>query len=78
RKEWTPVPEFGEWDRNNGSPNYSMVFSNARANRKQRKTTIDRSSFAASTDDELIVPQGHQPLPSLPPPPPPPPMKRKI
>ncbi|CAK9314240.1 unnamed protein product [Citrullus colocynthis] len=35
------VPEFGGWDHNApGASNYSVVFSQARANRKQQKTDL--------------------------------------
>lgn len=38
---WRSVPEFGGWDHNApGASNYSVVFSQARANRKQQKTDL--------------------------------------
>ncbi|XP_031490045.1 uncharacterized protein LOC116257433 isoform X2 [Nymphaea colorata] len=50
-KPWMAVPQFGGWDQKSGSPDYSMVFSRARANRKQVKTTINRASLG--TEEEL-------------------------
>ncbi|XP_021279318.1 uncharacterized protein LOC110412971 [Herrania umbratica] len=41
---WMSVPRFGGWDQKGpGATDYSMVFSRARANRKQQKTDIRRS-----------------------------------
>ncbi|KAE8647369.1 hypothetical protein Csa_004264 [Cucumis sativus] len=44
RKEnnrWRSVPEFGGWDHNApGASNYSVVFTQARADRKQQKTDL--------------------------------------
>ncbi|XP_050941071.1 uncharacterized protein LOC127149481 isoform X1 [Cucumis melo] len=44
RKEnnrWRSVPEFGGWDHNApGASNYSVVFTRARADRKQQKTDL--------------------------------------
>ncbi|XVF69516.1 hypothetical protein PTKIN_Ptkin11bG0087900 [Pterospermum kingtungense] len=38
------VPQFGGWDQKApGTTDYSMVFSRARANRKQHKTDVRRS-----------------------------------
>ncbi|XVF19377.1 hypothetical protein REPUB_Repub11eG0105800 [Reevesia pubescens] len=41
---WISVPQFGGWDEKGlGAANYSMVFSQARDNRKQQKTDVRRS-----------------------------------
>lgn len=41
---WRSVPEFGGWDHNApGASNYSVVFTQARADRKQQK--IDLTEF---------------------------------
>lgn len=38
------VPQFGAWDHKDpGATDYSMVFSRARANRKQQKADVRRS-----------------------------------
>ncbi|XP_077242313.1 RPM1-interacting protein 4 (RIN4) family protein [Tasmannia lanceolata] len=59
RKEkngWMAVPQFGGWDQKaGGATNYSMVFSQARANRKQNKTDFKRSSLG--NEEELIATQ---------------------
>ncbi|XP_056698837.1 uncharacterized protein [Spinacia oleracea] len=40
-KKWKSVPQFGGWDQKGAaSPNYSMVFGQARAHRKQAKTGV--------------------------------------
>lgn len=58
------VPEFGGWDKEPpGATNYSMVFSQARANRKQQKSDVLRSlgnhrDFTA--ESSLQPPQPHQ------------------
>ncbi|MBA0638229.1 hypothetical protein Godav_000018, partial [Gossypium davidsonii] len=44
KNEWITIPEFGGWEHNPpGSTNYSMEFSQARANRKKRKADVWRS-----------------------------------
>ncbi|EXB80475.1 hypothetical protein L484_001258 [Morus notabilis] len=54
------VPQFGGWEHKSpGRTDYSMVFSRARANRKQKKT--DLSEFKRSSlgnERELIAPRG--------------------
>ncbi|GAV62132.1 AvrRpt-cleavage domain-containing protein, partial [Cephalotus follicularis] len=51
---WMSVPQFGGWDHKDpGATNYSMVFSQARANKKQQKTDIKRSSLG--NERELMV-----------------------
>ncbi|RVW36313.1 hypothetical protein CK203_040486 [Vitis vinifera] len=38
------VPQFGGWDqKTGGATNYSMIFSQARANKKQQKADINNS-----------------------------------
>lgn len=50
---WTPVPQFGGWDQNgHDATNYSVVFSKARANRKQNKAGVRHSSLGS--EQELI------------------------
>ncbi|KAF3328286.1 Cleavage site for pathogenic type III effector avirulence factor Avr [Carex littledalei] len=39
------VPKFGGWDKKLGMPDYSMVFSRARANRKHQKSGARPTSF---------------------------------
>lgn len=52
------VPQFGGWDQKTaGGPNtdYSMVFSRARANRKQHKSDLPRRSLG--NEPELYAKQ---------------------
>ncbi|WCJ28975.1 RPM1-interacting protein 4 (RIN4) family protein [Euphorbia peplus] len=46
---WMSVPQFGGWEsKAAGATDYSMVFSRARANKKQQKTEIkntDKEEF---------------------------------
>ncbi|KAL4311238.1 hypothetical protein GQ457_01G038840 [Hibiscus cannabinus] len=55
---WKPVPEFGGWDRVDArSLGYTMEFSQARANRKQRKSDV-RSSLGSEQDfSAALVPR---------------------
>ncbi|KFK26209.1 hypothetical protein AALP_AA8G216800 [Arabis alpina] len=51
---WTPVPQFGGWDQHGSdATNYSVVFSKARANRKQNKAGVRHSSLGS--EQELIA-----------------------
>ncbi|KAF9597847.1 hypothetical protein IFM89_021932 [Coptis chinensis] len=51
---WMSVPQFGGWDHKTGAaPDYSMVFTRARANRKEVKKETTRSSIG--NEQELIV-----------------------
>lgn len=53
-KKWKAVPQFGAWEqKGNTSPNYSMVFGQARAHRKQVKNDVRHLSLGDET--ELIV-----------------------
>ncbi|XP_048139735.1 uncharacterized protein LOC115735347 isoform X1 [Rhodamnia argentea] len=65
------VPQFGGWDHKApGATDYSMVFSRARANRKQHKREISRASLgnekelmaAYHQDDPIMV--RHPPVPN--------------
>ncbi|OAY66346.1 hypothetical protein ACMD2_13218 [Ananas comosus] len=61
RKEknvWMSVPQFGGWDQKAGTPDYSMVFSRARANRKQQKTDMRRASLG--NEAELMTYQRYE------------------
>ncbi|KAK1588016.1 hypothetical protein Q3G72_019187 [Acer saccharum] len=50
-----PIPQFGGWEQKGpGGTNYSMVFSRARANKKQQKADIKRCSIG--NGHELIPP----------------------
>lgn len=57
---WNSVPEFGGWDRKTpGATDYSVVFSRARANKKQQKNDVNRHSLG--NEQELMVKkQQHQ------------------
>ncbi|XP_019434717.1 PREDICTED: uncharacterized protein LOC109341290 isoform X2 [Lupinus angustifolius] len=54
KKRITSVPQFGGWDQNApGATNYSMVFTQARANKKHMKTDlteIKRNSLGKEHD----------------------------
>lgn len=56
------VPQFGAWDQKTmGATNYSMVFTQARANKKQQKTDlteVKRSSVG--TEEELVKAINHR------------------
>ncbi|KAK2977546.1 hypothetical protein RJ639_037098 [Escallonia herrerae] len=53
---WMSVPEFGGWNQKaGGATDYSMVFSRARANRKQHKSDLTRRSLG--NEQELIAKQ---------------------
>ncbi|KAF4355863.1 uncharacterized protein LOC115718656 [Cannabis sativa] len=57
---WMSIPQFGGWEQKGGT-DYSMVFSRARANRKQQK--MDFSEFKRSSlgnEREFINPANHQ------------------
>jgi len=53
---WMSVPQFGGWDHKApGATDYSMVFSRARANRKQHKTDLsDFKRASLGHETELI------------------------
>ncbi|KAG0450501.1 hypothetical protein HPP92_026730 [Vanilla planifolia] len=43
---WMAVPQFGGWEKKaDRTPDYSMVFTRARANRKQQKVDVSRVSI---------------------------------
>lgn len=51
---WMSVPQFGGWDQEApGSTDYSVVFAQARANRKQHKSNLNRASLGC--EKELIA-----------------------
>ncbi|CAA2967994.1 Hypothetical predicted protein [Olea europaea subsp. europaea] len=53
-KSWKAVPEFGGWDNKAGTnTNYSVVFSQARANRKQHKSDLTR--YSIGNEQELLT-----------------------
>ncbi|KAJ8766800.1 hypothetical protein K2173_008354 [Erythroxylum novogranatense] len=51
---WTPVPQFGGWDSKTSDTNYSMVFSQARAKRKEHKS--DARNASLGNEKELMDP----------------------
>ncbi|KAK9273671.1 hypothetical protein L1049_018481 [Liquidambar formosana] len=52
------VPQFGGWDQKApGATDYSMVFSRARANKKEQKKDFTRSSIG--NEKELMAHQHH-------------------
>lgn len=61
---WTPVPQFGGWDQKgpNDATNYSVVFSQARANRKQNKAGVRHSSLGSEQELMASVRRNHQQL----------------
>ncbi|KAF5185666.1 RPM1-interacting protein 4 (RIN4) family protein [Thalictrum thalictroides] len=51
---FTSVPQFGGWEQQaGGNTNYSMVFNQARVNRREVKKDIRRSSIG--NEQELII-----------------------
>ncbi|XP_050237072.1 uncharacterized protein LOC126686850 [Mercurialis annua] len=60
---WRSVPEFGGWDsKAPGATDYSMVFSQARANKKQQKKEVkhislgnEREFIAATHQDDSVL-----------------------
>ncbi|KAG1334490.1 hypothetical protein COCNU_03G006090 [Cocos nucifera] len=58
RKGRMSVPSFGDWDQNNGLPDYSLDFSKIRETRKQNKMDISRARLGK--EDHLIPHQHHQ------------------
>ncbi|KAL2485504.1 RPM1-interacting protein 4 (RIN4) family protein [Abeliophyllum distichum] len=54
RKTGGQCPEFGGWDHQAGTnTNYSVVFSQARANRKQHKS--DLTHYSIGNEQELLT-----------------------
>ncbi|KAJ0977971.1 hypothetical protein J5N97_013445 [Dioscorea zingiberensis] len=51
---WT-VPQFGGWNEKTGTPDYSMVFSRARANRKQQKTSDVVKKASLTNEEENVI-----------------------
>ncbi|XP_010519820.1 PREDICTED: lysine-specific demethylase 7A [Tarenaya hassleriana] len=48
---WAPVPQFGAWDQNSAvATDYSVVFSQARANRKQHKANVRHTSLGSERE----------------------------
>ncbi|CAL9775277.1 unnamed protein product [Musa acuminata subsp. burmannicoides] len=58
-KEWRSVPQFGGWDQKTATPDYSMVFSKARANKKHNKAEF-RPSTSLGTEEEFMVYQRYK------------------
>ncbi|PKA58490.1 hypothetical protein AXF42_Ash008777 [Apostasia shenzhenica] len=58
RDGWMAVPQFGGWDqKTGGSPDYTMVFSRARANRKNnQKINVSRPSTLGHEKEFLNFP----------------------
>uniref|UniRef100_A0A1J3EH35 RIN4 pathogenic type III effector avirulence factor Avr cleavage site domain-containing protein n=1 Tax=Noccaea caerulescens TaxID=107243 RepID=A0A1J3EH35_NOCCA len=55
---WTPVPQFGGWDQTGpDATNYSVVFSKARANKKQNKAGLRH--FSLGSEQELMASARH-------------------
>ncbi|XP_051142994.1 uncharacterized protein LOC127259609 [Andrographis paniculata] len=56
-ENWISVPQFGTWDgKTRDQTNYSMVFSQARANRKKSKTEL-MAHHSLGNERELLVHQ---------------------
>ncbi|XP_009588911.1 uncharacterized protein [Nicotiana tomentosiformis] len=59
RTGWLSVPQFGEWDQKTPSEtNYSVVFSQARANRKHHKSDLTHRSY--DFEQELLCREREQ------------------
>ncbi|XP_022985819.1 dendritic arbor reduction protein 1 isoform X1 [Cucurbita maxima] len=53
---WKSVPEFGGWDNNTpDASNYSVVFSRARANKKQQKTDLTEFKRASLGNEKELM-----------------------
>ncbi|KAF8395712.1 hypothetical protein HHK36_019662 [Tetracentron sinense] len=58
KKGWMSVPQFGGWEHKAaGATDYSMVFSRARANRKQVKTDINHANIG---NEEQLISQNQE------------------
>ncbi|KAF5727588.1 putative RPM1-interacting protein 4 (RIN4) family protein [Tripterygium wilfordii] len=54
---WMSVPQFGGWDaKSPGATDYSMVFSRARANKKQQKKTDFPKHRSLGNEQEFVTP----------------------
>ncbi|XXG50679.1 hypothetical protein AAC387_Pa02g4635 [Persea americana] len=57
------VPQFGGWDpKTGGSPDYSVVFSRARENRKKHKSEFNRPTL--ENDEQLATNQSKDSTPA--------------
>ncbi|KAJ3676563.1 hypothetical protein LUZ60_003975 [Juncus effusus] len=50
KSNWMSIPQFGGWEHKKGAPDYSMVFSRARENRKQHKSEVRPTSIGNETE----------------------------
>ncbi|KAL4295568.1 hypothetical protein GQ457_12G026480 [Hibiscus cannabinus] len=58
--EWLSIPQFGGWDQKDPSAlDYSMIFTRARATRKQYKSDVRRS--IGNERDFMVHPFSQQP-----------------
>lgn len=56
------VPQFGGWDQNSPDTNYTVVFSQARANRKQNKTDLTEfKRNSLGNEQEFMAAHPHHP-----------------
>nr|XP_028955817.1 uncharacterized protein LOC114823958 isoform X2 [Malus domestica] len=56
------VPQFGGWDQNSPDTNYTVVFSQARANRKQNKTNLTEfKRNSLGNEQEFMAAHPHHP-----------------
>lgn len=62
RNGWKSVPQFGGWEQNNHADptSYTVVFTQARANRKQNKTDLTEfKRNSLGNEQELMAAQAH-------------------
>ncbi|KAI0506991.1 hypothetical protein KFK09_013109 [Dendrobium nobile] len=50
KDNWMSVPAFGDWEKLQGMPDYSMDFSKIRESRKQSKSNYSRISTGNEAD----------------------------
>ncbi|XP_020580992.1 uncharacterized protein LOC110025068 [Phalaenopsis equestris] len=50
KENWMSVPAFGDWEKLQGMPDYSMDFTKIRENRKQSKSDYSRMSMGKEAD----------------------------
>ncbi|KAL5580334.1 hypothetical protein UlMin_012776 [Ulmus minor] len=58
---WMSVPQFGGWDHKGpGATNYSMVFSQARANRKHQKNELTKFKRSSLGNERELINAQHE------------------
>lgn len=63
KNAWMSVPQFGGWD-HKGATDYSMVFSRARANKKQQKNGVSELKRAHLGNEGPFIATRHEAEPT--------------